>query len=67
LDICPAGSQPAGQEPATPIFDWASAARLTPRDISGRAQSPWDATRNPMLLFELFGLFLLRAAQRALF
>ena len=26
----------------------------------------WETKRNPMLLFELFGLFLLRYAQRAL-
>jgi len=51
----------AGQELATPIFDWASATRLLPRGISDQHQSPWDANRTPTLLFELFGLFLLRA------
>jgi hypothetical protein len=61
----------AGQGQAAPLFgqaQWsalASVPQQSPRDISGRTQRPWDATtRNPMLLFELSGLFLLRSFTR---
>jgi hypothetical protein len=37
------------------------------RGIAGSVWESWETNRNPMLLLELFGLFLLRAAQRALF
>jgi hypothetical protein len=43
---------------------------LAPPGISGRGPARKNVdttTRNPMLLFLLFGLFLLRAAQRTLF
>jgi len=62
----------AGQGQAAPLFGQAQSSALasvpqrSPRDISGRTQRPWDATtRNPMLLFELSGLFLLRSLTRA--
>lgn len=66
----------AGQGQAAPLFGQtvvtaitpalASAPQRSPRDISGRTRRPWDATtRNPMLLFELSGLFLLRSTRRA--
>ena len=62
----------AGQGQAAPLFGQiqasalASAPQRWPRDISGRTRRPWDATnRNPMLLFELSGLFLLRSRTRA--
>jgi hypothetical protein len=62
----------AGRGQAAPLFGQAQRSALasvpqrSPRDISGRPQRPWDATnRNPMLLFELSGLFLLRSLTRA--
>jgi hypothetical protein len=62
----------AGQGQAAPLFGQtrssalASVPQRTPRDISGRTQRPWETTtRNPLLLFELSGLFLLRARTRA--
>ena len=60
-----------GQEPAAPAFDprcGSRSRRSMPASytVSARAGKPWDTTRNPTLLFRLFGLLLLRLAQRTL-
>jgi hypothetical protein len=50
-----------------PAILQASAAELSPHCNSGREKIVETTTRKPLFLFLLFGLFLLRAAQRALF
>ena len=57
----------AGQGQVRPSFFWPRpASLLDPWHCRPGSRKSWETNRNPMLLFELFGLFLLRSTQRAL-
>ncbi len=61
------GSEPTGQEQVTPFF--LTSAGIKQADTQhyrwGNDVKMWDTRRNPILLFELSGLLLLRIPTRA--